>query len=110
MVPVRPGRLAVQGGQAAHALDDVVERRLVLPAGALAEAGGRGMDQPRMLGRKRGIIQPQPRGGGDAHVVHQHVGAGDQPLQRRPPGRAFEVQHHAALVAVEVDEVGRHVV
>ena len=40
----------VQRGNAAHALDQVIERRMLLLAAAFAEARGAGIDQPRIAG------------------------------------------------------------
>ena len=49
----RPARLAGDAHDAAHALDDDVERRPVAVGPRLAEAGGRGVDEARVARAER---------------------------------------------------------
>ena len=53
----RAVRAGVQRGDAAHALDQVVERRNSCMRAALAEAAGAGVDQPRIARREAGVVQ-----------------------------------------------------
>ena len=102
---VGPG---VQRGHAAHALDQIVERGMFLLAAALAEAGGARIDQTRVARRQGGIAEAEPFRGAETHVVHEHIGAIDQAQQRIARRGALQVQHHAALVAVEHGEIAAH--
>ena len=103
--PIRPG---VQRRHAAEALDQIVIGRIFLRRAALAKAGGTGMDDARVAGGHGGIAKPEPVRGTDAHVVHEHIRTLDQPPQRVHRRLALQVQHDAALVAVQIGEIRPH--
>ena len=69
----RRARRAVDVGQAAHHLHHLVEcRALLVRAGQ--EALERDVDEPRVLGRQRGVVQPVLGEAAVAEVLQQHVG------------------------------------
>ena len=97
--------LADQPGNAALALDHVVECRTFAPRAVLVVAGGVGVDDARIAGAHGCRTDAEPFGRGGAHVVDKHIGRLDQPHERLQRVGGFEIQRHAAFAAVEVDEV-----
>ena len=101
-------RSGIQRGKSAHSLDHVVKRGMVLLAASFAESRRAGIDEALVALRELGVAETQPFRGAEPHVVHEHIGAIDQPQQRVLCRRLLQVQHHAALVAVEHGEIGAH--
>ncbi|MCY1225703.1 hypothetical protein D9M72_379070 [compost metagenome] len=96
--------LAVAGAQrhqSAAGLDNVVEGGLVAVRAVLAEAGRDAVHDARVDARDRLVAKAQPLDRRHAHVMHQHVGAGDQRAQRFGALRGLQVEHDRALVAVQ---------
>ena len=95
---------ALQRGSPAHALDEIVEGRLVA-VGALPRIAqriginDRGIDLLQVL-----VAQPEPFDRGRPAVVDEQVGGLDHALQHRDSLGLLEVETDRALVAV-----GRHV-
>lgn len=101
----RRARLAPdQVGKSGQALDDVVVSRAAIVGAAFAKAIQARIHQPRMARAQRGGVQPQRGHLGRPHAVHQHVGLVNQRQQRLARGRLLQVQHDAALVAVQPQE------
>ncbi len=106
---ISPARRARGADGAAHRLGDDVERG---PVGVWAGAGA-GSPKPRIAPyTRRGIalVQRLVRKAEavhhtDAEVLHQHVGAVDEREQTFAVGRLLQVEHDAALVAVDAGEV-----
>ena len=102
------GALAGQTGhghQPTHALGDLVVAGAVAVGPVLAEAGDRGVDQPRIHGAEALVVDAEPVLHVGAEVLHQHVGARRQALEDLAPARGLEVEGHRALVAVQILEV-----
>ncbi|MNN48893.1 hypothetical protein D3C81_1633930 [compost metagenome] len=74
----------------------------------MREAEHAHIDQPRVDRGQGFVIQPQPLHGLRPDVVGEHVGVLDQPQQRLPSLGRFQVQHDAALVAVQPEEERAH--
>ncbi len=96
----RAGLPIHQVGHAGQALDDVVIGRLTGVGAIGAEAVQPHVDQPRVARGQGRRPQSQLLQFLRAHAVHEHVGGVDQRQQRFACGRLFQVEHHAALVAV----------
>ena len=106
---LRLARLALhERGAAREALDDVVVGGQPAVRTVLPEAVQADVDQARVAGEHRRRLDAQ-RGellGTDA--VHENVGGVDQLHQRRASFFALEVEHGAALAAVDAHEDGAH--
>ena len=100
--------MADQGCHAAGSLDHVVEGRPVGIRPVLTEAGGNAIDDFRIERCHRRIAQAQALDRRYTHVVHQHVDASQQALDRVQPGRCFEIDRQRAFVAVERQENRTH--
>ena len=70
----------------------------------LTEARDRAQHDRRVHRRERGEADTEPVGDAGTVVLHHHLGLGDQ--SEEPPDVAglFQIEHHAALVAVVVGE------
>jgi len=82
-----------------HALafrDPCVPRRRPL----LAEAADGDIDQVRVVAREAGIVDHQPRCHLGLVNVQRHIGAGDQPAQRRHALCRLEIENNGTLAAV----------
>jgi hypothetical protein len=66
------------------------------------------IDESRIGLAHFGVTEIKPPHCGRAIVVDEHVGAGAKPQQRRPRRRLFQIEHHAALVAVELQKQRAH--
>ena len=102
----RPVGLAGDAHQPGLGLDDEV---VAGPAGglAVAEAGDRAVDEPRV--HRPQLLEPDPerfRAAG-AEVLDDDVGGRGQPQERRARQLAVEVERGAPLPAVDREEVGR---
>ncbi len=99
-------RQSGDGHQPAHALGDLVEAG-AFPVGAvLAEAGDAPIHQPRVDRPQGFVIHAQPVLDVRAVVLYHHVGLFHQPLEQRQSLCLFQVEGDAALVAVQVLEIG----
>ena len=103
------GELIHQARDAAQPLDDVVIGRPPAVGPVLAPAVDAGVDQPRIALAQRLRPEPEPIELLRPDVVHEHVGPIDQPQQRLARRRGLEVEHDAALVAVDPHEQRGHV-
>ncbi len=99
-----------QRGIAGQALDDVVVGRAAAIGAILGKTQQAHIDQARMPRHHLGGVQPKAGQLLRAHAVHEHVGAGQQPLQRGLRRWLLEVEHHAFLAAVHAQEDGRHAI
>ena len=98
----------MQARHPAHSLDHVVVGRALRVAAVLVKAQRHGIDQPRMARGQAVVVDAQPPRGRGAHVVHEDIGRGQQRVQARHVAGGLEVQHHAALASVQVEEKGTH--
>ena len=90
--------------QAAHRLDDGIERRASGVSGVCAEARNRAVHQPRIqLAQPRGA-EPEAFERARLHVLDQHVGGRDQAREPDAARIGPEVQRETALVAVAHNE------
>ena len=92
--------------QPAHALRDLVEAGPVGVRPILAEAGDAGVDEARIDARQRLVVDAQALLHAGPEILHDHVRLLHHALERGEAFRRLEVQRHAALVAVQVLEVG----
>ena len=67
-------------------------------------------DQPRVTGRQRVGVQPEPGDRGRGKIADPHVGTADERVQRFPSAGRLQVQHHRLLGPVEPDEPAGHAV
>ena len=91
--------------QAAHALGDLVEARPVAVGAVLAEAGQADVDEARVDGAQRFVVEAEPVLHVGPIVLDQHVGAFRHLLENGDALGLLEVERDAALVAVQVEEV-----
>jgi hypothetical protein len=85
-------------------LDQVVEGARRRIAAALAEAEGADIDDARVQLSHRFVVEPEPLHRLRPDVVDQGIGALRELQQRLLAGRLLQVEHDAALVAVQVEE------
>lgn len=104
----RFGFEACHGGHARGGLDDVVESRTAAPGTVFVEARRRAIDEPRIDRAHCLIAEAQPRNGFGAHVVDQHVGAGDERFQHVRTVRLAQVECEGAFVAVHGEKNRTH--
>ena len=71
----------------------------------VTEAADRAVHEPRVDLRQRLVTEAELVEHADAEVLHDHVGVADQFAQRVPVGLLLEVEHDAALRAVDAGEV-----
>ena len=102
--PARP--LAGDAHQAAHALGHQVEAAAIGVGPGAAVARQRTIDQPGAGFPDLVVAGPVCLHRAPAVVLDEHVGALDQPYQRRLAGVRFHVEGGAALVAVHHGEGG----
>jgi hypothetical protein len=101
--------LAGQSGdrhQAAHALGDLVEARPLGVRPVLAEAGNTGEHQLRVGLRQGVVVDAEARLDVGPEVLDDHVCLVGQTFECLEPTLRLQVQGHAALVAMQVLEVG----
>ena len=92
--------------QPAHALGDLVKARAPRQRAVLAEAGNRGIDKPRVRGAEGLVIDAEAELHIGAVVLDHHIGCLGHFPEDRDTVRILEVQHHRALVAMQILEVG----
>jgi hypothetical protein len=101
--------LARQAGdrhQSAHALRDLVEAGPVGIGPVLAEAGNAGIDDARIDLGERLVIDLEPLLHVRAEILHHDIGFFDHALEGGEPFGRLQIERHAALVAVQILEVG----
>ncbi len=69
-------------------------------------ARDRQVDEPRVDGLERRVIEPEPGEPPDSCVLDQDVAVGEEPAQDRHALGRLEVQAHPALVAVDGQVIG----
>jgi hypothetical protein len=99
----RVARAAGHVGQAAHHLHHLVERGAVL-VGAGQEALVADVDQPLVVLRERGVVEPEPGQRAGLEVLCHDVGRQRQPARRGGTLGRLQVDADALLVAVEQRE------
>ena len=92
--------------QPAHALRDLVEAGPVSVRPILAEAGDAGVDEARIDARQRLVVDAQALLHAGPEILHDHVRLPHHALERGEAFRRLEIQRQAALVAMQVLEVG----
>ena len=95
--------------QRADALNEIVVGGLAGIRSVVAVADQADIDQPRIDFAHVVIAELQPPHRRKPRIVHQHIGALAQPQQRRPRRRLLQVEHDAALVAIELQIKRAHV-
>jgi hypothetical protein len=105
--PHRPAsRLARDRHQPAQALRDLVDARALSVRAVLAETGDAGVHQARIDFAQRRVVDAQARLHIRAEVLHHHVGLGGEPAKGCRSLRRLQVERDAALVAMQVLEIG----
>ena len=102
------GQLLLHRRQAALRLDDVVVGGQVRVRAAAAVAVAVGVDDRRVDRGHLGIAEPERGDRLGPHRVDEHVGPRHQRPQGVLAGAGAQVEHHAALAAVHVDEDAAH--
>ena len=92
--------------QPAHALRDLVEAGPVGVGAGLAEAGNAGIDEARIDLGERLVVDPEPLLHVGAEILHHDIGLLHHALEGGEPFGRLQVERHAALVAMQVLEVG----
>ncbi len=75
----------------------------------LTEAEQARIDDARVDGGHRFVVESEPRHGIGPHVVDQHVRVGQQAVEHVQPGRFLQVERDAALAAIGIEEDRTHV-
>jgi hypothetical protein len=100
--------LRSQRGHAAAGLDQVVERGAFRIGPILAEADQGAIDELGVDAGQHLVAQAQAFHGLRAHVAHHRVGAAHHLQQRVAACGVLQVEHDAALAAVELQKQRRH--
>ena len=101
----RPLRsLAGEAHDAGHRLGDQIEAAAMPVRSGAAEAGQRAIDQRRMLFPEILITEPQTFHDARREILDQHVGGLQQAAHHAGAAGLFEIDRHAALVAVHHQE------
>ena len=104
--PHRPAPgLAGHRHQSRHALRDLIDTGPAAIGAVLPEARDARVDEPRIDGTKRVVVDAQARLHVGAVVLDDHVGLRDHAPQHAQPVGTLEIERHAALVAMQVLEV-----
>jgi len=98
--------LAGQAHDAAHRLEHRVVAFLVGVRAALAKAGARDIDERRVQGRKRGVVEAVAAEGADRKIFEQHVGFLRERADRLPARVRAQVDGDGFLGAVAGEVVG----
>jgi hypothetical protein len=93
--------------QSARGLDEQVVARQVAASWLRPETRDRCVDNSRIRARDVVVADPEVLGGTWLEVLEHDVGASSETLGEPATGRVDEVERHAALVAVESEEVRR---
>ena len=97
-----------QRGDARRTLDEIV---IGGPSGirpALAIPREAHINEPRVAPAQDLLAEIEPMDRGGPHIVNEDVGGFAQPHQDRASGRLFEIEHEAALVAIDGKEERAH--
>ena len=97
--------MAREAHQAATGLHDHVVGRLAGVGARTTEAGGRGVDEPRVSGPQHVAAEAESLHRARPEVLHQHVGPIDESEKGFPVFRVLEIKLHALLAAVHAGEV-----
>ena len=97
-----------QIGNPRHALDDIVIGWQPAIGAGLAKAVQAGKDQTRVAGEQRLGFQPQLAKLLRPDRMQQHIGGGEQPVERGLARSGFQIEHQPALAAVAAEEQRRH--
>ena len=103
----RAAGMAGDAHDAAHALHHHVVGGLLRIRPGVAEARGRGIDQPRVLRMQRLPAIAQLLHRARAEVLDQHVGLGQQLIEHLAVGRCLQVEDDGFLAAIDRHEIGR---
>src|SRR5919198_5480999 len=87
-------------------LRDEIEATFRAIGAGLSVSRYRGVDEPRVRGRQRLVVEPERRDHAGPIVLDEDVARARKPLQRVAPFRHFEVEDDAALAAVDGVEAG----
>ncbi len=98
-------RRASDRHQPAHALGDLIEAGALVIGAVLPEAGDAAIDQPRVDGRQRVIVDAKALFDIRSKVFDDHIGLGDQAMKYGEAARVLEVKRHRALIAMQVLEI-----
>src|SRR5262249_20280845 len=90
----------VDRGQSALALNDVVEGGAVALRPVFAIAARPGIDDARIDGGDRSVIDAEPFGVTGPHIVHEDIGGPPQGREGGPRGWALPAEGEAPLVLV----------
>ena len=101
----RPVRVTGQAHQAGHGLDHEVVAGQVLAPGR-AETADRGVDDGRVDGADRVVVEAELGEPAGLEVLHEDVRAPGELLRQREVALLAQVQRHRPLVAVDGQEVG----
>ena len=102
----RTSRLAGDRHDARHSLRHQIETALAGPWTCLSVARNRRVDQARLGGRERRVVEAEPRHHARAEVLHDDVSAGDEPAERLTCVDPLQIEHHAEFAAVHRIERG----
>ena len=91
--------------ETSHPLRDLIESGAHAIRTLLPEPGDARVDDSRVHGPARGVVDPEARLHVGTIVLHHHVGLLDESHECRTSFRVLEVQGHRPLVAVQVLEV-----
>ena len=94
--------MAGDAHQAAQALGDLVDAGAMAVRAALAEAGDRGVHDPRVDPPHRLVVDAEPVLHADPHVLDEHVRLLGEAEEDALAFLGLEVEHHRPLVAVQV--------
>ena len=97
-----------QCGDAAFALQHVVERGIVATGTVLPVTRTERVNDARVGFRDSGVVDAEPAGRARTHAVHEDVGIFHQPQQGVMCFGTLQIERDAALVAVHVHVHRRH--
>src|SRR6185437_16902874 len=99
-------RLTRDAHQPSHRLDEGVVAWAVGIRAALAEPGDRAVDESRIQGPERGVVESVSLEAAELVILDQHVGASSQSADDFSAFRSREVHRHGAFAAVATEEIG----
>ena len=97
---------AVLRHHAGIGLQHRIHRRPFRQRSGLAEARDRDVEQARLAGRHRRVVEAQPPDDAGTKALEEHVGAREQAPQHLLAGLALEVERDAALAEIADDREG----
>ena len=105
----RPAGVAVRlnRGETRKRLDHRIVNALVRIRSGLAEAADRHVDDVVAQSPNDAFAETHPFDRAGTEVLHEHVGARNQALQRRHARRALQVEHERAFAAIGRNETRR---